>query len=139
MKKVVLVVLITLVSVAADWLALLNGWWWVTPVVGLLIGLCVRPARVCVLLTFCVGGLGWGLPLVVLATYAPVGSIATAVEGVVALSSTGGVAIIVLTIIWGCVLSVIGMWVAYAGRSFAASVREAFQSGRIDRSAGNVQ
>lgn len=121
MRTLALVPLIALVSVAADWLALLNGWWWVTPVVGLLLGLSLRPARVCVPLALCAGGLSWGLPLAVLATHAPVGRIALAVESIVALTSTGGVAMIVLTIVWGSILSLIGMWVAYAGRSLVAS------------------
>jgi hypothetical protein len=115
-KKPVLIVLIATISIGINWLTLLIGWWWVTPSIGLLIGLLLRPAGVGLLASLCVGGLGWGLPLAVLALHAPVASIAGAVESVVGLSSTGGVAILVLTVALGCTLSVTGTWVGVAGR-----------------------
>ena len=111
MKKFAFVILIALIGIAVNWLALLAGWWWVTSVVGLLIGLFLRPASVSLLLALCVGGLSWGLPLAVLATYAPVMKIAATVESVIGLSSTGGTLIVVLTIVLGCLLSIPGSWV----------------------------
>ena len=111
MKKFAFVILIALIGIVVNWLALLAGWWWVTSVVGLLIGLFLRPASVSLLLALCVGGLGWGLPLAVLATYAPVMKIAATVESVIGLSSTGGTLIVVLTIVLGCLLSIPGSWV----------------------------
>jgi hypothetical protein len=116
MKKVSLIVLIVVVSVAINWLALLAGWWWVTPLTGLLIGLFLRPAGGGFLASLCAGGLGWGLPLALLALSTPVKSLASAVESVVGYSSTGGVALIVLTVVLGCLLSTVGTWVGVAGR-----------------------
>lgn len=120
MKKVALAILIGVVSAAINWLALLAGWWWITPVIGLLIGLGLYPARLSFLASLAAGGLGWGLPLAVLALNAPIKSIANAVESVVGLSSTGGVIIIMLTVGLGCVLSTAGTWVGVASRKVAA-------------------
>lgn len=116
MKKTALAILSVVVSVAVNWLALLAGWWWITPVVGLLIGLFLRPVALGFLLALCAGGLSWGLPLALLALHAPVQSIANAIESIIGLSSTGGVALIVLTIVLGCVLSIIGTWVGVTSR-----------------------
>lgn len=116
MKKSVLLVLIAILGIAIDWLALLAGWWWITPAIGLLIGLFLRPAGVSLPIALCIGGLGWGLPLAALALNAPVTRVAGAVESVVSLSATGGVAIFVLTIALGCILSIVGAWVGVAGR-----------------------
>ncbi len=123
MKKFGLIILIVLVSVAVNWLGLLAGWWWLTPIVGLLLGLVMREAGAGFLASFCIGGLSWGLPLAVLATNAPVKSVANAVESVVGLSSTGGMAIIVLTVVLGCLLSMVGTWVGVAGRQVAIQIR----------------
>ena len=116
MKRFVLLVLIAIVGTGVNWLALLVGWWWVTPVVGLLIGIFLRPAGVGFLASFCAGGLGWGLPLAVLAAQAPVGKVANTVESVIALSATGGALILVLTIVLGILLSVVGTWAGVTGR-----------------------
>jgi len=116
MKKFALVVLIAVVSVAINWLALLAGWWWITPITGLLIGLFLRPAGIGFLTSLCAGALAWGLPLALLALNSPVKSVASAVESVVGYSSTGGVIILTLTIVLGCVLSIAGTWVGVAGR-----------------------
>jgi small-conductance mechanosensitive channel len=123
MKRVAFVILIGIVSVIVNWLALQIGWWWLTLIVGLLIGVLLRPASIGFLASLCAGGFGWGLPLAVLALNAPVKSTAHAVESVVGLSSTGGRLIIVLTIVLGCILSVIGTWVGVAGRQLPGTGR----------------
>lgn len=120
MKKPGLIVLIVVASIAINWLALLAGWWWVTALTGLLIGLFLRPAGGGFLASLLAGGLGWGLPLALLALNVPVQSLASAVESVVGYSSTSGVVIIVLTIVLGCLLSITGTWVGVAGRRVVA-------------------
>jgi hypothetical protein len=122
MIKLVFMVLLVSAGVTVDWLALLIGWWWITPVVGLLIGLCKHSTFVGFLLTLCVGCLGWGLPLAVLAISAPVKGIASAVEDVIALSSTNGVAIILATLLLGGLLSVVGTYVGVTGRSLSGAL-----------------
>lgn len=119
MKKSGIIVLIGIVGIAASWFALLVGWWWSAPMIGLLFGLFLRPATVSFLASICVGGFSWGLPLAIMAMNAPVKGIANAVESVAGLSSTGGAAIIVLTVLLGCILCVVGTWVGLAIRMVA--------------------
>ena len=109
--------LIGLIGLALTWLSGLVGWWWVTPLVGVLIGLLLRPAWLALVTSLAVGGLGWGLPLVLLAFTAPVGRTAAAVEAVIpGLPATGGTIIILLTVVVGCMLSLVGTWVGIAVR-----------------------
>jgi hypothetical protein len=108
--------LIGIIGLVLAWLSGLAGWWWVTTIVGLLIGILVRPAWLVVLVSLTTGGLGWGLPLALLAFNAPAGRIATAVESAVGLTATGGTIIILLTVALGCLLSVLGAWVGIATR-----------------------
>ncbi len=84
-------------GLALTWLSGQVGWWWVTPLVGVLIGLLLRPAWLALVTSLAAGGLGWGLPLALLAFTAPVGRLAAAVEAVFRLPATGGTIIILLT------------------------------------------
>jgi hypothetical protein len=112
--------LIGVSGLVLTWLSGLVGWWWVTPMVGVLIGLLLRPAWLVVLVSLAVGGLGWGLPLALLAFTAPVGRLAAAVEIVMTLPATGGTIIILLTVVLGGVLSLVGAWVGIAARRLPA-------------------
>ena len=85
-----------------------------------LIGLLLRPAWLAVVVSLSVGGLGWGLPLALLAFTAPVGRIAAAVEAVMRLPATSGTIIILLTVVLGCMLSLVGTWVGIAVRRLPA-------------------
>src|SRR5258708_21086147 len=76
--------------------------------VGLLSGMLLRPTWPAILVSLAAGGLGWGLPLALLALNAPVGRIAAAVEAAIGLTATGGTIIILLTVVMGCVLSIAG-------------------------------
>jgi len=116
MRKLGFFIAIGITGLALTWLGVQTGWWWLTPIAGLLIGLLLRPARLAILVALLAGGLGWGLPLAILAFSAPVGQVAAAVESVIGLTATGGVFIIVLTVVFGCALSVVGAWVGIAGR-----------------------
>jgi len=107
-------------GLALIWLSGLVGWWWVTPLVGVLIGILLRPAWLAMVVSLSVGGLGWGLPLALLAFTAPVGRIAAAVEAVFGLPATSGTIIILLTVVLGGVLSLVGTWVAIAARRLPA-------------------
>ena len=92
------------------------GWWWVTAIVGMLIGILIRPAWLALVASIAAGGLGWGLPLAFLALNTPVGRIATAVEAAIGLTATGGTIIILLTMLLGCILSIVGGWVGIVAR-----------------------
>jgi len=104
------------VGVGLIWLGGQIGWWWVTSLVGVVIGFALRPAWLGIIVALLAGGLGWGLPLALLALSAPVGAVASAVESVIGLSATGGLAIILATVLLGCVLGIVGAWVGIAGR-----------------------
>jgi hypothetical protein len=112
--------LLGVIGLALTWLGGQGGWWWVTPLVGVLIGLLLRPAGLAVVVSLAVGGLGWGLPLALLAFTAPVGRLTTAVEAVMSLPATGGTIIILLTVVLGGVLSLVGAWVGIAARRLPA-------------------
>ena|SRR2546422_6381241 len=112
--------LIGLSGLALTWLSGLVGWWWVTPIVGVLIGLLLRPAWLALVTSFAAGGLGWGLPLALLAFTAPVGRLAAAVDALIGQPATGGALIILLTVVVGGVLSLVGAWVGIAVRRLPA-------------------
>lgn len=125
MKTVALVILVSIVSITVNWLALLAGWWWITVGVGLLVGLFLRPASLSLWAAFWIGGLSWSLPLLILAIHAPVVRVADVVESIVGISDTGGILILVLTVVLGCVLSLGGTWVGITGRKvFWAAYRQ---------------
>ena len=124
MRRLGFCLLIGISGLALTWLSGLLGWWWVTPVVGVLIGLLLRPGWLALVTSFATGGLGWGLPLALLAFTAPVGRFAAAVDalfdGLLGLPATGGALLILLTIVVGGVLSLVGTWVAIAARRLPA-------------------
>lgn len=116
MRKFGFLILISITGLALTLIGVQSGWWWLTPIAGLLIGLLMRPARLALLIALVVGALGWGLPLAILALSAPISPIAAAVEAVVALPPSGGAIIIVLTIVFGGILCLVGAWVGVAGK-----------------------
>ena len=115
MRKIGLILLLAIIGVALTWLGGQLGWWWVTPIVGAVTGVALRPTRLALVVSFIVGGSGWGLPLALLAFNAPLGRIATAVEGLIGLTATAGVVIILVTVLVGCILSIVGTWVSITG------------------------
>ncbi len=93
------------------------GWWWVTFLVGLALGVALPRARRALVVALVVGALGWGLPLALLAVSAPVGGVAAAVAGLVGLPAAVGTMVVILaTLLVGCILSVVGAWVGLTGR-----------------------
>lgn len=116
-----------LVSLALIWIGSPLGWWWLATCVGLALGILLRPAWLALVTAFVVSGLGWGLPLVRLAVSAPVGRVALAIESVIGLTSSGGVVIILITILLGCLLGILGTWVGIAAKGlfFASNTKMA--------------
>jgi hypothetical protein len=123
----VALLIIGMVSLALIWIGSLLGWWWLATCVGLALGILLRPAWLALVTAFVVSGLGWGLPLARLAAGAPVGRVALAVESVIGLTSSGGVVIILITILLGCLLGILGTWVGIAAKGlfFASKVEMA--------------
>ena len=131
MRRLGYCLVIGISGLALTWLSGLLGWWWVTPLVGVLIGLLLRPAWLALVTSLAAGALGWGLPLALLAFTAPVGRLAAAVDALldarIGLPATGWALIILLTVVVGAVLCLVGTWVAIAGRR-SARVRVKWQT-----------
>jgi membrane protease YdiL (CAAX protease family) len=117
------VLLSGIVSLALIWIGSLVGWWWLTMLVGLALGFLLRPTWVALAISLLASGLAWGLPLAWLAMSAPVARTAKAIESLLGLTSTGGVAIILLTILYGCFLGVLGTWAGLTARGLSAIPR----------------
>jgi len=116
MRKVALRIGIGSVGLTLIWLSGQVGWWWMTPIVGLGIGMVLRPAWLALVVSLVVGGLGWGLPLALLAASAPVRHLASAVESIIGLTATDGLVIMLATVLLGCILSIVGTWVGIVGK-----------------------
>jgi hypothetical protein len=97
------------IGVALVWLCNAFGLWWVTFILGLLVGLLLRGMDAFGAAAL-IGGLGWGLPLLLQALHAPVGQVAATVAILVGLGSSGGPLVILLTILLGVLLCVAGTW-----------------------------
>jgi hypothetical protein len=97
------------IGVALVWLCNAFGLWWVTFILGLLVGLLLRGMDAFGAAVL-IGGLGWGLPLLLQALHAPVGQVAATVAILVGLGSAGGPLVILLTILLGVLLCVVGAW-----------------------------
>jgi hypothetical protein len=97
------------IGVALVWLCNAFGLWWVTFIMGCLLGLLPRRKDAFGAAAL-IGGLGWGLPLLLQALHAPVGQVAATVAILVGLGSTGGPLVILLTVLLGMVLCVVGAW-----------------------------
>src|SRR5258708_16511746 len=80
MRKLGFYIVTGMIGLVLAWLSGQAGWWWMTAIVGLLIGILLRPTWLAILVSLAAGGLGWGLPLALLALNAPVGRIPAAVE-----------------------------------------------------------
>lgn len=117
MHKLVFSLVIGTIGLILTCLGGLIGWWWMTALLGLIIGIIIRPAWSAVTVSLGMGGLGWGLPLTIMAFNAPVSRTATAVESLIALTASNGAVIIALTIVLGCLLSVVGTWVGITSRN----------------------
>ncbi|MDQ2886379.1 MAG: hypothetical protein M3Y39_09855 [Chloroflexota bacterium] len=103
------------IGVALVWLCNIFGLWWVAIVVGFLIGLLLRGKNAFAAAVL-IGGLGWGLPLLMQSLRAPVGQVAATVAILVGLGSSGGPLVILLTVLLGVLLCVVGTWLGVALR-----------------------
>src|SRR5215472_16491965 len=108
---------IGLAGVAVVWIGIQIGGWWVTFLVGLATGLALPRVRQSLVVALVVGALGWGLPLALLASSAPVGEVAAAVAALAGLPAAVGATVVILaTPLVGCLMSVLGAWVGLTGK-----------------------
>lgn len=103
------------IGVALVWLCNAFGFWWATLVLGLLVGLLLR-GKDAFGAAALIGGLGWNLPLLLQALHAPVGQVAATVAILIGLGSSGGLLVILLTVLLGVLLCVVGTWLGVALR-----------------------
>lgn len=92
------------------------GLWWVTMLIGFLIGLLVRGALPGVIVAGLPAVLGWGLPLAWQALSVPIGRAADVVGGILGFGAGSGGATIIATLILALVLSLSGLWLGAALR-----------------------
>jgi hypothetical protein len=122
MRRFVLFIGPVVIGVALVWLCNAFGLWWATLVLGCLVGLLVR-GKDAFGAAILIGGLGWGLPLLVQALHAAVGQVAATVAILVGLGSSGGPLILLLTILLGVLLCMVGTWLGVALRSLVMPQR----------------
>ncbi len=106
-------------ATAVVWIALGWGAWWVTLVVGVVVGFTVRRTRRAWVVGVGAGLLGWGLPLAWRALGAPVGGAARDISSLMGYS-VAGVALLV-TLVVGGALGACGTWLGRAARAYRPS------------------
>jgi hypothetical protein len=111
------------IAMALAWLCNVFGLWWATTILGFLLGLLLR-GKGAFGAAVLVGGLGWGLPLLLQALHAPVGQVAATVSVLVGLGASGGWLIVLLTVLLGVLLSVVGTWLGVALRGLVTPVHQ---------------
>ncbi len=111
-------------GIALVWLCNAFGLWWATFILGVLVGLHLH-GKDAFGAAALIGGLGWGLPLLLQALHAPVGQVAATVAILVGLGNTGGPLIVLVTILLGVLLCVVGAWLgtglAFLGKPMYSS------------------
>src|SRR5450755_408467 len=110
------------IGVALVWLCNAFGLWWATLILGCLLGLLLH-GKDAFGAAVLIGGLGWGLPLLLQALHAAVGQVAATVAILVGLGSAGGPLILLLTILLGVLLCVVGTWLGVALRGLVTPQR----------------
>lgn len=103
------------IAIALIWLTNLHGWWFVTPAVGLLVGLFFRGGSVVTVLAGVSGLAGWILPLL-LPWHRLVGATASTVSGIMGFGTENGWIVWVLTGVIGLLLALAGSWLGSSVR-----------------------
>ena len=116
MKTFLLGVGVVLVGTVLIWLGLDLGFWWLTLVIGLVLGFMIVPGRLALGLALLSGGLSWGLLLLYRASYLPIGTDAGVVASIIHIGSGNGWVLIMLTILLGVLLCLSATWTGIALR-----------------------
>jgi hypothetical protein len=122
MRRFVLFIGSVVIGMALVWLCNVFGLWWATLLVGILAGLPLR-GKSAFAAAVLIGGLGWGLPILLQALHTPVGRVAATVAILVGLGSSDGPLIVLVTILLGIVLCVAGTWLGVAVRGLVVPLR----------------
>lgn len=112
-----MVAALALLGALVIWLSNEGGLWWMTMLVGLILGFLIPSGRG-ILAAAVTGVAGWGLGLLWLAIQTPIGSTASAVSVTLGVG-TGPLAAIVLTLALGGGLAASFAWLAVSIQRFA--------------------
>lgn len=104
-------------AVAADWLGDRSGLWWVTALAGGLLGWLLQRAGRAALAGGLAGFLGWLLPLAWQAHHLPIGRAAGVIAGVMGFGTASGWLVLVVTGVFGGLLSLAAAWFGAAVQS----------------------
>lgn len=108
--RVAIVVPIAMVAVVLIWLTNLSGWWWTTPLTGVVLGLVPWRGGLTAGVSASVGALGWGLGLIALAFQQDVSGAAGVTAAFMGFGRHGSI-VIALTLLLAAVLCLAGAWV----------------------------
>lgn len=119
MPRPVVAALPLIAGIAVMWAANHVGFWWVTALAGLVLGLAIRRGRTALLLSWLVALAAWGLDLLVQSFHSDIGGVAGVVALIVGLPRSSGFAVIVATLLFTSLLALAGAWVGVALRRVA--------------------
>ena len=100
---------------AGSWAACDAGAWWLTFLIGVVIGMVLR-GRTALPAAAAAGALGWGLPLAWLQETVGLGAAASALGGIIGYPGLGGVVPTLFTLVTGALLAATGAWLGLAVR-----------------------
>lgn len=105
-----------IVGLAVMWAANHVGLWWMTAVVGLVLGFALRPGRTALLLAWLAALAAWGLDLLVQSFHSDIGGVAGVVALIAGLPRSAGFVVIVLALLFASLLALASAWVGVALR-----------------------
>ena len=120
---VLTVLLASVVGAALVWVGNHAGLWWGAVLVGLVIGLLLRGTGVTLGAATVAGAGGWGLDLFWQSFHTNIGGAASVVAGIVGFGVADGFLVILVTCIFGWLLSLAGAWVGAALRRIVVGWR----------------
>ncbi len=118
--------LIFLLSVVINWAGNQIGAWYLTLIVGLILGLLYKNGLPAIYTTLLASIISWGGDLVWQSFFAPVMSAANMIAGVMGFSVHAGDLVVVLTMLFGILLALAGTWLGHAIRSIIFGSRRAW-------------
>jgi hypothetical protein len=104
------------VGLAVIWVANHAGLWWMTALVGVVLGFALRPGRAALLLSWLAALAAWGLDLLVQSFHSDIGGVAGVVALIAGLPRSAGFVIIVVALLFASLLALAGAWVGIALR-----------------------
>lgn len=118
--------LVLLVSIIINWGGNQMGAWYLTFIIGLLLGLLYKNGLPAIYSTLLASIISWGGELVWQSFFAPVMPAANMISGVMGFGTHSGDLVVVLTLAFGVILALVGTWLGHAIRAIAFRSRRAW-------------